>query len=354
MIDGIQPKTVAELGPIVAEALGLDWTDDRREVVDYINRGREDLYLMYPEFKLFTNKFYCLELSCFPNECLSVCSCSSHYMGVTIPDDIDGILAVWEDHEPLRMYSKWWEARVGRVSEGYPQTYMSTTLVHEEFPTQRALQKPSELKFYANHRDDDEKELIIVVDTVFEKRKEFHVKLAGDGVTTIPELVNHIHSIVLPCDLKGEVTLSQDDGYILSEYCGYETIPSYRRLKVNVPCNSGKILLHGNQKFKPIYFDSDIVEIGSRRIWETIARFYRYGENSTDTEQLRKADMEEQRLRKLLRGALDRKRGNSDQDPSQFTRKRRSLIKSTPLSGYKNYGGFRNHRRYINKALRYY
>lgn len=336
VIDGIQSATVLEVGQIVADAMNKDWCKDRKEVVDYINRFREDLYLMYSEFKLFTNKWYCLELQCFTQKCLPLCNCSGSdkYYGVTIPEDIDGILGVWEDHEPLRTYSKWWEARVGIVSDNRPQTHMSTTLVHEQSPTQRSLTKNTRLNFYADNEDDTGKVITIVVDTVFKKRVEYKVTLYGDNTVSIPEAVRHIHSVVLPSNLCGKVVLSQADGYELSEYSSYDTVPSYRRLKVSVPCSSGKVLIHGNQKFKPVYFDSDIVEIGSRRILETMSRVYRYGENSTDTDQLRKADMEDKKLKKLIKGALDRTRGNSNQDPNQFTRKKTSIIKSAPLAGY--------------------
>lgn len=343
-IDGIQPAPVMEVGPIMAEAMGKDWCKDRKEVIDYINRLREDLHLMYNEFRLFTNKFYCLKIQCFPQKCMSLCQCGDDkYYGVTIPEDIDGILAVWEDHEPLRTYSKWWEARVGIVTKSRPQTFMTTTLVHENFPTQRCLQKVSQLQFYTPDIEDGGKTVTITVDTIFKKRKEFKVCLVGDGVVTLPEPVCHIHSVVLPNNLCDRVILSQDDGYELSEYSGYDTVPSYRRLKISMPCPSGQVLIHGNQKFKPVFYDSDIVEVGSRRILETAARFYRYGENSTDTDQLRKAALEEARLKDMIKGALDRHRGNADQDPSQFVRKKPTLIKSQGLVGY---GARRGLRRY--------
>ena len=155
MIDGIQPDTVLNVGQIMAEALGKDWCRDRKEIVTYINKYREYLHLMYPEFKLFTNKFYCLELQCFPEDCTNTCSCAGDtYMGVTIPNDIDGILEVYEDHEPLRTYSKWWEGRVGVVTTDRPRTVLSSILVHQQFPTERSLQSPSILKFYANSSEE--------------------------------------------------------------------------------------------------------------------------------------------------------------------------------------------------------
>mgnify|MGYP000253526360 CR=1 FL=1 len=166
VIDGIQPATVLEVGQIVADAMNKDWCKDRKEIVDYINRFREDLYLMYSEFKLFTNKWYCMELQCFPQKCLPLSDCSGNdkYYGITIPEDIDGLLGAWENHEPLRTYSKWWEARVGIVSANQPQTHMSTTLVHEQSPTQRSLTKTIPLQFYADNEDDSGKIVTIIVD----------------------------------------------------------------------------------------------------------------------------------------------------------------------------------------------
>lgn len=346
-IDGIQPTPVVEAGQIMAEAMGKDWVRDRKEVVDYINRFREDLYLMYNEFKLFTNKFYCMELQEYTQPCSNLKHCDDTYYGVTIPEDIDGIMAVWQDDQPLQTYSKWWEARVGIVTKDRPQTHMSTTLVHEQHPTQRNLQKVTPLKFFADHVDDDGKVVTIIVDTLFDKRKEYRVELVGGGMVTIPDPVSSIRSVVLPSGLCGKVILLQEDGYELSEYSGYDTIPSYRRLKVSLECynkcKSKRIMIHGNQKFKPVFFDSDIVEVGSRRILETAARFYRYGENSTDSEQLRKASLEENKLKKLLRGAMDRHRGNSERDPSQLVRRKRSIMRTSELSGYE--GINRNRRR---------
>ena len=343
MIDGIQPTTVLEVGQIMAEAMGKDWVRDRKEIVDYINRFREDLYLMYPEFKLFTNKFYCLEICCFPEDCLSPCSCSGNtYRGVTLPEDIDGVIGIWEDHTPLRIYSKWWEGRVGRVTKDQPRTDLSATLIHEQFATQRPLQCPSILKIYASSSEDTGKIFMINARTMFKRSQEFTVELHGDGIVRLPEEVTAIHSVTVPSGLHGTITLMQEDGYELDVYSGYDTVPARRRLKISSECPSDRVLVHGNQKFKPVFFDSDIVEVGSRRIVETAARVYRYGETGTNEDEIRKAAIEESKMKKLIRGALERTRGKASQDPSQFVRK--SLIKSRRLPGYeglRNYGSRR-------------
>lgn len=333
MIDGIQPDTVLNVGQIMAEALGKDWCRDRKEIVTYINKYREYLHLMYPDLKLFTNKFYCIELQCFPEDCISTCSCSGDkYYGVTIPNDIDGILDVWEDHEPLRTYSKHWEGRVGIITGARPRTVMSSTLVHQQFPMERSLQKPSLLKFYSNSSEDEDKVLILKVNTLLRKNQEIKVTLRGDGIVKTKEVVTAVHSVVLPGDLCGTVTILDYDDFELSEYCGYDKVPSFRRLKINTPCNSGKVLIHGNQKFKPVWFDSDIVEVGSRLIIEAAARMFRYGETGTESDDIRRSQMDEDKLKKLIKGALDRKRGQSRQDGNVFHKRR--LSKSPYLPGY--------------------
>lgn len=335
MIDGIQPTTVLEVGQIIAEAMGKDWCRDRKEIVDYINRFREDLYLMYPEFKLFTNKFYCLKVCCYPEDCMMTCSCDGDsYYGVTLPEDIDGVITVWEDGEPMRTYSKWWEGRVGRITKDRPRTELSATLVHEQFATQRPLQCPSALQVFASSTEDTNKVFTIRARTYMRRDQEFAIKLVGEGLVKIPETVLAIHAVVVPHDLCGSVTLAQEDGYELDEYSGYDTVPSRRRLKISTPCPTGQVLVHGNQKFKPIYFDTDIVEVGSRRILETAARMYRYGETGTDSSEIAKANIEEAKMKKLIKGALERSRGKMSQDPSQFVRRRSSLIRSTNLPGY--------------------
>ena len=336
MIDGIQPDTVLNVGQIMAETLSKDWCRDRKEIVGYINKYREYLHLMYPDLKLFTNKFYCIELECFPEDCIDSCSCvDDRYYGVTIPNDIDGILEVWEDHEPLRTYSKWWEGRMGIITRDRPRNYMAATLLHQQFPIERPLQNPSILKFYANSSEDEGKVVTIKVDTILRKNQEIKVVLRGDGIVKTKEVIKTVHATILPSDLCGTVTLLDDNDYEMSEYCNYETIPSFRRLKITSPCPSGKVLVHGTQKFKPVWFDSDIVEVGSRLIVEAAARMFRYGENGTEADEIRRAQLDENKMKKLITGALDRKRGQSRQDGNVFHKQR--LSKSPQLPGYSSH-----------------
>lgn len=335
MIDGIQPDTVLNVGQIMADAMGKDWIRDRKEVVTYINKYREYLHLMYPDLKLFTNKFYCIELQSFPEICTQTCSCSGDkYYGITIPNDIDGILEVWEDHEPLRTYSKWWEGRMGVSTRDKPRTEIGAILVHQQFATERPLQKPSVLKFFASSAEDEEKLVSVKVDTIMRKNQEIKVTLRGDGMVKTKEIIRTIHAVILPSDLVGTVTMLDSDDYELSEYCNYDTVPSYRRLKITTTCPSGKVLIQGTQKFKPVWFDSDIVEVGSRLIIEAAARMFRYGETGTESDDITRSRLDEDKLKRLLSGAIDRKRGQSRQDGNVFHRQR--LNKAPKLPGYSN------------------
>ena len=317
----------------MAEAMGKDWCRDRKEVVDYINRFREDLYLLHPELMLFTDKFYCLKVSSFPQDCGGNCqSAKATYYGVTLPSDIDGVIAVWEDFTPMRTYSKWWEGRVGIITKDQPRYPMTASIVPETFATEQSLTHPSKLSFFSSSSQDGKKLVVIKVDTADAKNQEIHVTLSGNGIVKTVETITAIHSVVLPYNLQGTVTLMQEDGHELSEYGNYDSVPRFRRLKLALNCSTGKILLQGSLAFRPIFHDTDIVEVGSRRIIETAARIYRYGESGTDTNEGRKAQMEEQRLKELLGGAMRRKRGEPEQDLRNITRKR--ILSNLSLPGY--------------------
>ena len=314
----LQPKSVGEVGQIMAEYLGRDWCKDRVKILRHINELREMVYLEWP--KLFTNKFYCCEVECFPEDCMSTCKCSpNHYKGITIPLDIDGVLNVWENEEPLINRSKWFEGREGRKLSSEGQC-METILVHQTFPTERAMPEPGFLKVF-NHDGADAGKIITV--KVKEGKdlcpKEYNFEMVSDGFVTTGDLVFEIESVVLPGDLVGCVSLYVDD-FELSCYPPKVSVPCYRRLKILTPCGTGQVLLHGSQKFQDVCFDNDITEIGSRIMLKEAAKMFRYGDTGTEADEIAKGQRAEQKLRELIRGAIKRDRGNSHQDPSIFNR----------------------------------
>jgi hypothetical protein len=332
MTSGLQPTTVKEAGQIVAKASGLDWCRDRAEVVDKINQIRE-LLNIHPDMPhgLFSDNFRCVKVSKFPVECAATCSCKGKtYHGITIPDDMDGVLSIWPDTEPFRIYSGWWEGRVGVVTDSRGPQLGGVTMA-ETFPTHRAMTEPSQLKFAADSDEDEDKNVCVTIIDHNGEEREIEVPLST-SVTTTGNRAYGIVRVVLPPDLVGGVVLMQSDGYVLSEFSPYESVPGYRRIKL--PENSpDQVLLRGNYKFRPVYYDTEVVEVGSRLILELASRVLLYGETGTDAAELKRADRDEKRLIALIHGAMDKKRGNQDQDPSPFVRDKK-LIRSRRLNGY--------------------
>src|SRR5687768_9961685 len=102
-----RPLSVAEAGPIIAPKLGLSFTDNRSQVVTYLNRYRNFLFNLYEKERLFDNVFYCFRPSSFHNECSSCSPCDRCYLGFTLTRDMAGIKSAWAWDRPLTLRSSW-------------------------------------------------------------------------------------------------------------------------------------------------------------------------------------------------------------------------------------------------------
>lgn len=65
MAIGLDPITLAEASPIMAEAMDLSWPEDKSKIIGYVNKYRNLLYTLYNDFKLFDNIFHCICVSQF-------------------------------------------------------------------------------------------------------------------------------------------------------------------------------------------------------------------------------------------------------------------------------------------------
>ena len=312
MIKGIQPKPLIEVGKMFAHYLGKNWERDRNEIVDIINEFREYLYIDPEMPDLFTEKYYCLSISTFHDVCTCTCSCEGNkYKGVVIPDDIDGILDVWVDNEPLRTHSRWWEGRVGRITGN--NITKSTIPTNQIRPTRRMMRKAGDLVIHATNAHDNGKEVVIdYIDCLCDVQK---VKVTLDEKS--PKIIKDVHgikSISSPSDLAGSWKLSESDGYELGEYTKHNSIPQYQVLKISVSdCACDKVLIQGNQKFEPVCYDHDIVEVGSRVIIKHAASMLTY-DDALDTPSLSKSELERRKMLSLVLGAFDRNKGKQEQD----------------------------------------
>lgn len=316
MAVGLSPTTLAVAGPVMAEAMGYSWDKDRLEVVKYINKYRNLLFTEYNKFKLFDNVFHCICINNFEG-----------YQGFTLPNDVLGVEAVFSYGVPLKIRSRWREAHNGIGVSGLPRVEAVT--MAETFATERDLKKVSKLKIFCEHEEDNDKKVYLEVVDASNKVKRIAFTLIYDGFAVSPVKIRKILSVSLP-NLRGSLKLMQEDGYELSDYAPWETVPDYRRMKVATSCSASSVLVQGTQKFQKIYFDHEIVEVGNELIIESAGRYFKLGETTTESKEIQTAELHLAKMSNYLLGEIARHRGNAIQDNSPFKAPRDTIRKALP------------------------
>jgi hypothetical protein len=268
-MNALNPTSVAEAGAVMAPFLGYDWAQNRAEVVQGINRYREHLYNRYHRRRLFDDVFHCFAAQDFPLECVGRTRCTNCYRGVTLPPDMAGVVSAWNYGAPLRVRSRWREAFTGRVP---CSSEMSVVVLPQTFPTERVFRAATRLRFYAGPEDGGK--TIHMEARMQTSDKTLAFALKADEWVQSNDPVYDILSISLPGNLKGQVTLATEDDYTLSIYAPWERVPAYTRVKFLQPC-PGNVFIQGTRRFVPVWFDPDIVEVGSATVMEFYAQYVR-------------------------------------------------------------------------------
>lgn len=326
---GLQPTTLAHAGPVMAKNLGLSWLDDRLAVVGYINKFRELLFLNYPEDNQFSNIFHCICVSKFNEPCVrGTCITGSPYWGFSLPRDVEAVEAIFTYGYPQVVRSRWRETLDGIPSGCGGQT--DATEMARQFPTERDMDAISALKVRGEHRDDAGKKLFIQVIDADWKEQTLEFTFEADGWAVVPTLVREILSVALPVDRVGGVTVAQAEGRELSFYQPWETVPAYRRFKLPRTCPTTAVVVQGVKRFYPIWWGHDIVEVGSSIVIEHAAKYFKYGENTTDTKEIKTAEYHLAKMKEAVAGLIARSRGHATMDGTPF---RGRITKSTRLPG---------------------
>lgn len=314
MSTGLNPTTVARAGPIIADAFGLKWSEDRLEVMKVINKIRNKWFNLYEDFSLFNDLAYCMCVSTFRERCAINCGprgVTDCYQGFTLPKDLAAVEAVWSHGMPLTTRSRWRETLVGLGPIG-PR--VETFEMAELFATERDMTEITSLKVFAEHPDDEGKHVVVKVIDCDGREKNLDFCLKGDVWAVISTKVREIREVSLPADRKGYVTLAQKDGHELSQYDPFETVPSYRRFKVALSNCPSTVKIQGVRRFTDVYFDHDIVEIGDILILESGARYFKYKDGTKDASEINMAEYHLNNMKTELAGLIARHRGNSRKD----------------------------------------
>lgn len=328
-MNDLNPTTVAVAGPVMAPFLGLDWTQRRADVVKGINRFREHIYNAYHRRKLFDAAYHCFVPQDFPNECLGATRCSGCYKGATLPPEMSGVVAAWQCGAPLRLRSRWREAFTGKI---HCYSEMGLAMLPQNFCTERELRSPARLRFYAENYNDQGKTIFMDA-RLRSGEKKLRFDLKADEWVQTEDPVYEVLSVSLPEGLQGSVTLATEDAYELSVYAPWERVPSYQRVKFLAPCPQN-VLIQGTRRFTPVWFDPDIVEIGSSTILEYYAQYLRYSK-SKDTKDRQTGEDALLKAEDQLNGLMARALAGAIQDGP-----RRGVKANRGLPGYN-----RSHRR---------
>ena len=280
-MSSFRPMSVSEAGAIIAPKIGLTWTDNRKEVVDFLNRYRNLLFNRYDKHNLFNDVWQCFCPQSFKNLCVTCDPCDRCYQGFSLPRDMASAVQVWEYNQPLRVRSHWREHYTGLAPWHGSRT--DVVAVPEHFPTERDLPSASTLKIFAESLADSEKTVIVKVKDADGRTHKLEFTLNGDAWVHTDVAVAEIVSVLLPTDRSGYLTLANADGYELSVYSPSETAPAYKRYKLPGNCHTN-ILVQGARQYVEVYFDDDMVEVGDRMVLEFMGRYFKYYESKDQRE----------------------------------------------------------------------
>lgn len=290
---------------------------DRPALVNYANRIRQMFYDLYQQYEMEVDATECFKVQKFGG-----CHCSycpEPYWGITLPAHMNAVEAVWFNSEPLPLYSKWREAKVGikpandclRASYDKPGTY----------PTERDINKEggTRLMVFGSEVSDGGKQVEIIYKNPGNEEKRESLVLPRSGGVATTDLAVSIQSVVLPA-LDGTVTLKQEcDGRVLSEYLPYERVPSYRRIKITGVCGNDQVLVRANRQYQPVFWDTDIVETDNQRAIINAAYHIFYAESGADAANLQKAEYHKAQMMEALRGEASRATAiNRENDTGRF------------------------------------
>jgi len=333
---------------------GLSLPEDCEELYDILNSIREFLYNQYHRIKLFDNYITCHDIQCYPVDCNNPCDrCDDFYYGITVPSDMAGIEEAWYNLSPLRTRSRWFEGREGIQANGYKSIYYGSSRggyndgahkeygslipIDQDFATEHPLKSCSHIQIHSSSRCDDDKEFLISGKIKVQRGDEEEIesftvkdKLKGRGTKTTNVPFMSIDSIQMPDDLVGHVRITDTEGNLLSRIDRGDCVPRYKRYKLLIDeCDcqyryysepNGHVALKGTREFREIFNDTDIVEIGSKRVIQQLARMLRK-EDADDPNERDTAEYNRVKAMDELRGLVERYHANEKQDrPKRFNR----------------------------------
>lgn len=297
---------------------------DRAKLFDILNDARARFYNFYDTLPLFEIT-QCFEVQRF---CVSCDACHDTYKGITLPRDFQTVEAMWLNSIPVQLFSSWREWQRGLSAEC--SCGLSKVDLPGLFSTERDMLPgtASRLQVVASSPEDTGKKVVLrgvdvvgrnfTTELVLSEKPAF-TELAVKGITGGNGFSKE--------RTRGTVSLSTEEGRLLSLYGPDETMPGYKRIKISGLGNSGypagcvsHVNIRGARRYFPIYRDEDPVETDNRTAFQEVARFLRINaKQSKDGNDLKAAAYHLTQARQALLGDKSREVGKSTRTDLRFT-----------------------------------
>lgn len=327
----LQPCSVDRALTIIGGVLGLSPEHDREELLDYLNRIRSLWYHTFHRRRLFDDWLECVPTRQLHVDCIS---CGSDcYVGFSLPLNMAGPVSAWSEKSPVNLRSRWREKFTGRWAGS-----ASLDMVEQpgEYPVSTEPTGQFKIRILAGSEDDG-KTVTIKALTCDDCEKTICFELKGDSWVESSVWVKRIISIVLPPRISPVTIAAENEngGFTdIDTHCPSDpNVPSFRRFKIKSPChNVCSVYVQASRRFREIYNDSDVVEIGDRLVLEHGASYFKNAENTIDTKELNRGDRDLAIMNELIGGMIAREQGDSNRDGPVPLRGRRT--RKARLPGY--------------------
>jgi hypothetical protein len=285
---------------------------------EVVNAIREHWFNWYDEIALFLDAMECFAVKTF---CVDCNTCQDSYLGVTLPREFQNTEAVWLNDWPVRIHNSWREYQEGLTP--YCDCRLSLSEVMGSFSTFDDIAHGTsvQLQLVATDPADAGKQVLIRgIDNALRPHYA-PVTLGIEPVQTTASWrsIDPRGGIVKDVT-KGRVILMDSSGKMYGRYDPDETVPSYRRVKINgLLGHCEAVNIRGARRYFPLLGDDDVVETDNRMAFDAMARYLREFRRLEKTQSSMLAEKDAlATARKMIIGNKTREEGRATQVDVQF------------------------------------
>lgn len=242
---------------------------DEASLTDVVNKVRRIMYGWYSEMNVPMDIVECYAVKQFRD------ADGSCYQGITLGADVANVEAMWWNDWPVQLRSEWREWQQGIMGEW--QCGLQKFDLPGVFSTITDMPCGQPVRFQCYSTEDIGKQFSIRGTTVAGIPFSGDYKLALEPQQTPVDLLAiRQQGGIIKEPTVGRVGLTTDSGLLLGLYEPYETVPSYRRLKITGLCHGCQVVnVRSARRYYPLVGPNDIVEIDNEPAFDAMARYIR-------------------------------------------------------------------------------